>query len=448
MSIRNLLTIFLCTALCMPHALADAETTDATGAASAAEKTFAQAEEPPQLYGAHAALLCAETGEILLSKDMDTPVAPASITKVMTALVVLEHCEDLSQQTTVSSVAVNSIEWDSTHIGLKAGEVVTLEQMMAAMLIHSANDAANVLAEYVGGSLENFADMMNAKAQELGCTNTHFVNAHGLDNPEHYTSAHDMAFIGQAALQYPAFVQFAGALEYTMPPTNLCAETRKFYTKQNVLCHNPEEYYYEGAFAGKNGWTTNAHQTLISFAKRDGVTLIAVTMHSDSKYNKVLDTIAMFDYGFQKFSMQTIDTQRQAQCVDGVIANCDTEAMQDAEVLLPNGVTADALTLTPVEGAKPEITVSLGEQTLLEIPVALQPVQAVDTAAQAANQTATQGQTSILQTLKHIAMAAVVAFGLFALNRTIRVRRQRRRIRERRREEAARGSEIDFPSGS
>ncbi len=447
MSIRKLLTIFLCTAMCMPYALADAENTNAVGAPSAAERTFAQAAEPPQLYGAHAALLCAETGEILLSKDMDTPVAPASITKVMTALVVLEHCQDLSQQTTVSSVAVNSIEWDSTHIGLKAGEVVTVEQMMAVMLIQSANDAANVLAEYVGGSLKNFADMMNAEALALGCTHTHFVNAHGLDNPEHYTSAHDMALIGQAAVQYPAFIQFAGALEYTMPPTNLCAETRKFYTKQNVLCHNPEQYYYEGAFAGKNGWTTNAHQTLITFAKRNGVTLIAVTMQSDSKYNKVLDTIAMFDYGFQQFSMQTVTAQRQVKCVEGVIANYDTNAMQGAEVLLPNGISADALTLTPVDGAEPAITVSLGEQKLIEIPIIMQEAEAVETVSQEETPT-THGQYAMLQIFGWIALGGIAVFGLFALNRTIRVRRQRRRIRQRRQTEATSGSEIDFSSGS
>lgn len=405
--------------------------------ATPADWTMQNAAVSPLLYGAHAALLCADNGQLLLGKDMDTPAAPASITKVMTALVVLESGIDLSQQVTVSSNAVNSIEWDSTHIGLQAGEIVTLDQMMAAMLIQSANDAANVLAEAVGGSLENFAEMMNTKAAELGCKHTHFMNAHGLDNPEHYTTAYDMALIGQAVLQYPDFTRFAGALEYTMPPTNMCAETRVFYTKQNVLCHNPEQYYYEGAFAGKNGWTTNARQTLITFAKRNDITLIAVTMTSNSKYNKVLDTIAMFDYGFQQFTPHTISAQEQEEAASA-FSNCDTDALQDMMVLLPNSAAEDALQVTP-QKEEDALAVTYYGNTLAEIHLTENAVSAnTKTESSAGGSTPEKRHVSAKQIALYGAAGAAGVFALFAIHRNMRIRKQRKQLRMRRQREQQR----------
>ena len=167
-----------------------------------------------QIFGAQAILYCVESGQTLYEKNADTPARPASVTKLMTALIVLEQVEDLSKTTTVSNTAVQ-IERDSTHIALVPGEVVTLQDMLYAALMQSANDASNVLAEAVAGSQAEFVRLMNARAAELGCTGTHFENAHGLDGDTHLMTARDLAKITEALLHHPRFLQIAGAQSYT-----------------------------------------------------------------------------------------------------------------------------------------------------------------------------------------------------------------------------------------
>ena len=147
--------------------------------------------EADELASEYALVMCAETGEVLYEKNGNAPARPASITKLMTALIALENVDDFSQTTTVTETALD-VEYDSTRIGLLEGEEVTLEDMLAAMVIGSANDASNVLAEAVGGSLDGFVQMMNDLAAKIGCKNTHFANAHGLDDPNHYTTARDL----------------------------------------------------------------------------------------------------------------------------------------------------------------------------------------------------------------------------------------------------------------
>ena len=231
-----------------------------------------------EIYAPEALLYCVESGQTLYEKEADKPVPPASVTKLMTALVVLEHEADLSQTTTVSDTAVD-IERDSTNIALVPGEEVTLEDMLYATLMQSANDAANVLAEYVGGTQAGFAQMMNDRAAALGCTGSHFENAHGLDAPGHVMTARDVARILAALLDDPRFLEIAGALVYTMPGTNMQPETRTFYTKQRMLRQN-SKFYNEYAIAGKNGYTTGAQHTQCMAARRDGLTFIAVSMGS------------------------------------------------------------------------------------------------------------------------------------------------------------------------
>ena len=218
----------------------------------------ALALEPPalreEIYGLEAVLYCAETGQTLYEKDADVPAPPASVTKLMTALVVLEHEPYLSKTTTVSESAVD-IERDSTNIALTPGEQVTLEQMLCATLINSANDAANVLAEAVGGTQEAFAQMMNDRAYELGCTGSHFENAHGLDADGHVMTARDVARIAAALLEDDRFVEISGKLVYTMEPTNKQPEARTWYTKQRML-RADSAFYNRYVIAGKNGYTT------------------------------------------------------------------------------------------------------------------------------------------------------------------------------------------------
>lgn len=257
------------------------------------------------LASEYALVMCAETGEVLFEKNGSAPARPASITKLMSALITLENVDDLSQTTTVTSTALD-VEYDSTRIGLMEGEVVTLEDMLAAMMIGSANDASNVLAEAVGGSLEGFVEMMNDKLVELGCTGSHFMNAHGLDDDDQYASAYDMALITRELLDHPEFTDLCSTMMYVMPTNEISGEERYFNCRQTMLMSD-EEDYYEGAFAGKNGFTTKAKQTQVLCAYRDGMTLISVIMSCPSKAEKVEDTAKLLDYGFDNYTVTTVD---------------------------------------------------------------------------------------------------------------------------------------------
>lgn len=163
----------------------------------------------PQIYAESAVVMEASTGTILYAKNMDQQMQPASITKIMTVLLALEHLK-MDEEVTFSHNAVYSIEYDSSHIARDEGEILTVEECLYAIMLESANECSNAIAEHVSGSVEAFADLMNERAAELGCTGTHFINPHGLPSEEHYTTAHDMALITQEAIKYEKFRQFAG----------------------------------------------------------------------------------------------------------------------------------------------------------------------------------------------------------------------------------------------
>lgn len=303
----------------------------------------ASALEAEDLHSEYAVLMCAETGEVLFEKNADTPARPASITKLMTALIAFEQVEDFSQTTTVTAAALD-VEYDSTRIGLLEGEVVTLEDMLNAMLIGSANDASNVLAEAVGGSLEGFADMMNARAAELGCTNTHFVNAHGLDDDDQYSTARDMARITRALLEHPEFSEISTTRSYVMPANEISGEERYFNCKQTMLMSDDPDYY-PAAFAGKNGYTSKALQTQVLAAARDGMTLISVTMSCPTKAEKVEDTAALLDYGFENYALATIDAATLRTLITDAGFDPANAIVADMQVCVPARVGADALSI-------------------------------------------------------------------------------------------------------
>lgn len=297
-----------------------------------------------QILGAEALLYCVESGQTLYEKNADIPVPPASVTKLMTALIVLEQIDDLSQTTTVSDTAVQ-IERDSTHIALVPGEIVTLQDMLYATLMQSANDAANVLAEAVSGSQKAFAYLMNVRAAELGCTGSHFENAHGLDGPTHRITAHDLARITAALLEQPRFLEVAGAQSYTMPATNKQPAPRTFYTKQYMLRKN-SEFYYPYAIAGKNGYTSKAHHTQSTIAHKDGMTLIAVSLGSTGKYNAWHDMRTLFDYGFHSFQTVTLTGTQIAQLAAKIGADVCADDCRPVTISLPIDADIGALSLS------------------------------------------------------------------------------------------------------
>lgn len=278
----------------------------------------------PQIYAESAIVMEADTGTILYNKDMDMVNYPASITKIMTALITLEHCS-LDEVVTYSYYATHSIEAGSSSIGTTEGEELTVEESLYGLLLESANECGNGLAEHVAGSVEAFADMMNEKAAELGCTNTHFVNPHGLHDDNHYTSAHDMALIMNAALQNDNFVRISGTASYDMRATNKDDEIT--YMKNHHYMIGPykgnTKYLDDTVIAGKTGGTTAAKNTLVTAAERGGMTLIVVTMRTASDPNSERgiplfpDTALLLDYASENFSKVNVASNETSFSIDG-----------------------------------------------------------------------------------------------------------------------------------
>ena len=258
----------------------------------------AMAAEELQLASQAAVLIDADTGTVLYEKNMHEQLYPASITKLMTALLAMEALEP-EQVLTVSQTAVKAVPRTSSHIGLLAGERLTVDQALYAIGMESANDAANVLAEAVGGTLEGFAEKMNEKARQLGAYNTHFTNANGLPDGNHVTTAYDMALITAAALKQEGLAQYFSTVTYTLSATNL-SSARSFNNKDRLLPGG--QYYYEGVLLAKTGWTTAAQGTFAAAVKKGDTTLVAVTLKSPLLEDKYKDTRKLMDYGFSHYA--------------------------------------------------------------------------------------------------------------------------------------------------
>lgn len=282
-----------------PAAVCATEGTEPPAAYYEAVQTDALANWPqgPAIYAESGILVDLDTQEILYSKNIDKQLYPASITKVMTTLVAIESSSP-EEPVTFSQHALDSIEWDSSNIGCRLNETLTMEQCWYAMMLNSANEVCCGVAEHISGSIEAFVEKMNQKAAELGCTNTHFSNPNGLPDETHYTTAHDMALIANAAYQNETFRQVFSTRQYEIPPTPQYTETRYLYNHHKMM--QPDtEYYYEGCLGGKTGYTETALNTLVTIASRSGKNLLCVTMRTQGR-QVYTDTASLFDYGFSQ----------------------------------------------------------------------------------------------------------------------------------------------------
>lgn len=282
-----------------PAAVCATEGTEPPAAYYEAVQTDALANWPqgPAIYAESGILVDLDTQEILYSKNIDKQLYPASITKVMTTLVAIESSSP-EEPVTFSQHALDSIEWDSSNIGCRLNETLTMEQCWYAMMLNSANEVCCGVAEHISGSIEAFVEKMNQKAAELGCTNTHFSNPNGLPDETHYTTVHDMALIANAAYQNETFRQIFSTRQYEIPPTPQYTETRYLYNHHKMM--QPDtEYYYEGCLGGKTGYTETALNTLVTIASRNGKNLLCVTMRTQGR-QVYTDTASLFDYGFSQ----------------------------------------------------------------------------------------------------------------------------------------------------
>ncbi len=253
--------------------------------------------------GAEAAILLeANTGTILYAKNIHDKNYPASTTKILTCLLATENSE-MNEIVEYSKNAVFSIERDSSNMGMDAGEKITMEQSLYGILVGSANEAANAVAEHISGSVEKFSELMNNRAKELGCKDSNFVNPNGLYNENHYTSAYDLATIGRAFFKNELLCKMSSTPSYEIPPTATQPDDIVVHSKNKLL--PDRQCSYEYIVGSKTGFTSESRQTLVSCAKKDGLTLICVIMKEETP-SQFTDTIELFDYGFSNFKKVNI----------------------------------------------------------------------------------------------------------------------------------------------
>jgi len=257
----------------------------------------------PSVFAEGAIVMEASTGLILYEKNIHQTYYPASITKIMTALLTIENA-NLGEIVTLSRDAYYNVELTSSRVGIEVGEQLTVQQALYAVLLMSANEVSYALAEHVGGTIEAFAEMMNERAREIGCKNTNFTNPHGLPDENHYTTPYDMALITREAMKNETFRKIFATRTYQIPPTNMKNEARPLRNHHKFILK--QDYVYDGCIGGKTGYTSKAKFTLVTVAKRGDLELICVVMKDDTSDHQYTDTKKLLDFGYNNFSIYPI----------------------------------------------------------------------------------------------------------------------------------------------
>lgn len=294
-----------------------------------------------RIYSESAILIESKTGKVLYEKDMHARKYPASTTKILTAILAIEKC-DLNETQMASNAAVNSIKAGYSTANIQVGETFTVGELLNVMMIHSANEAANILAEHISGSMSEFAKLMNEKAKEIGCLDTNFVNANGAHDENHYSTAYDMAMIARYCMKNETFRNLVTTMECSLPNTELWQEPR-VYRNTNSLLLSDNKYYYPYCNGIKTGFTTPAKNCLISSSNKDGFETIAVVLHAESTEEglsaRYLDTINLFEYGYNHYNLDDIleeydmheyenveEKQESRGFVAGIVPNDDDDS--------------------------------------------------------------------------------------------------------------------------
>lgn len=353
----RILTVFLCLSLLFYgssiSALADEPKTDEEYQAEAEERKELTVEtnEVPgwpsgPAIGAEAAILMdADTGQILYAKNIDERLMPASTTKIMTCLTALKRGANMSDVITVSQAAIDANDPEGSNMGLYAGEQLTLEEIMTGILVCSANEGCNALAEHMAGSMDGYVDYMNEEAAKMGLTNTHFVTTNGLPDPDHYTTARDLATIAREFFSYDILCRLSSTPYVELEETDT-HRAHSLYSKNKLYKNRDYEYPY--LLGSKTGYTDDARQTLVSAAEKDGTRLICVILMEEAPY-QFEDTVNLFDYGFANFSYSrisdfenTFDTGSNylSDSTYGSLISLNT----DVKVLLPNSADLSNIT--------------------------------------------------------------------------------------------------------
>lgn len=306
-----------------------------TTAAAAAGNT----EDAFSVNASAAMLVELNTESILYEQDADKLIYPASLTKIMTCLLAIEN-GNLDDIVTVSEVAFEGMHPDGSSADLLLGEEIVLRDLLYCLMLSSANDGSNVIAEHISGSLDAFVDLMNVRAEEIGCTGTHFANPHGLHDDDHYTTARDLAKISMVALKNETFVEISTATKYTVPATNLSGERTLYTTNYLVSDAQTPEYFYGRAAGIKTGYTSKAGRCLITTASGNDLYLLSVVCgaqtsikaNGELRFENFTESQKLLEYGLSNFDYATVlsslDTIAQV--------NVNYSAGSDIVVVSPN----------------------------------------------------------------------------------------------------------------
>lgn len=267
--------------------------------------------EAPDVLAPAAILYEASTGTILYEKNSKEKMYPASTTKLMTSLIAIEQCP-LSDMVEMTRDAI-AIKDEGSHIGMYTGELLSLEDCLYGILLPSANEVTYAVAEHVAGSAKEFVKMMQARAEDLGCVNTHYANPHGLHDDNHYTCAYDLALVMNKCIEYTTFNRISHNHYYEIPPTNLEESSRVVAQTHQIL---RKKITYDGVFAGKTGHTDEAGQCLVTACERDGMTLICVVLNEAEQADCYTDTINLFDYGYNNFILYNATSTTQGEKIN------------------------------------------------------------------------------------------------------------------------------------
>lgn len=292
------------------------------------------------------------TGKIIYEKDIYEQNYPASVTKILTAILTIENCE-LDDVVTVSQTAISHIPTGYVIAPLYIGEQITIKDLLYALMLKSANDAAYVLAEHVGGSVDGFSEMMNKKAEELGCKNTHFVNPNGIHNQNHYTTAYDMYLISNYAMKNETFKEVVSTYEYTLSPTNKHPLKDRIMKNTNNFV-NPKNVYYNKIINGiKTGTTKQAGNCLITDSSDNGLEFITVILGAQTANSKFSETKKMISFAYDNYALTKIHDK--GDIIQNIEVKKATKKTKDLNLVISDDITAMANKKIKVDEIEPEI---------------------------------------------------------------------------------------------
>ena len=312
------------------------QTNNSTTISSASQSSVPEPNFP--IYSEGAVLMDSSTGTLLYGKNENEKLYPASTTKILTAILAIENCK-LTDKITASYDAVMSIPSGYSNAAIQVGETLTAQELLDMFLIHSANEIGNIFAEHISGSIDNFANLMNKKATELGCKNTHFTNPSGIHDSEHYSTAYDMALIARYCMKNETFRNIVSKLTCTIEATDMYE--KRFFRNTNDLIDPKSKYYYEYAIGMKTGFTSQAKNCLISASLKDGLELITVALGAeateDGRSGRYVDTLNLFEYGYSNYKIQKIATKNSV--IQDITVGNATKDTENLSLLLKDDIT-------------------------------------------------------------------------------------------------------------